>query len=56
MTKNKKLQLIEEIQIQIKEMQFISQEWQDEKMKEKLKQDIDSLRTILGHLLTLQTI
>jgi len=49
--------LIEKIKIEIENMQFdIRQDWNDQETRLKQKQDIDSLKTILGHLLTLQTI
>jgi len=57
MTTEEKNEMIEKIKIEIENMQFdINQDWQDEEMKSKQKQDIDSMKTILGHLMTLQTI
>jgi len=57
MKTQEKLELIEKIKIEIENMQFdIRQDWNDQETRLKQKQDIDSLKTILGHLLTLQTI
>jgi hypothetical protein len=53
-----KLQLIENIKIDIQNLQFdLESDWikDDKKRESQTKHDLDSLKTILGHLITLQT-
>lgn len=54
---NKK-ELIKTIKIEIENMQKMSQEELDLEsnwIKSQIKNDLDSLKTILGHIITLQT-
>ena len=53
-----KLELIENIKTDIQNLQFdLESDWikDDSERESQTKHDLDSLKTILGHLITLQT-